>query len=117
MFPTVDPTTSNPRLRLCHHILHAALQDEEQTVLAGSLSFEDIETSEKVMIRNLRVIPQRGNGGDPEVILFWTKSFRAAGNLVVCAQDMDAINRLITAHLVCEIVGGKGSPHMCTRYP
>lgn len=39
----------------------------------------------------------------PEIILFWGRSMRRGGNLVVC-PDMSSMNRIIQAYLVCEVV-------------
>lgn len=39
----------------------------------------------------------------PEIILFWGRSMRSGGNLVVC-PDTSSMNRIIQAYLVCEVV-------------
>lgn len=39
----------------------------------------------------------------PEIILFWARSMRRGGDLVVCPNEQ-SMNRLIRAYLVCEIV-------------
>lgn len=39
----------------------------------------------------------------PEIILFWGRSMRRGGNLVVC-PDVSSMDRLIQAYLVCEVV-------------
>lgn len=39
----------------------------------------------------------------PEIILFWARSMRSGGNLVVC-PNTQSMNRLIQAYLVCEVV-------------
>eukprot|EP00903_Cladosiphon_okamuranus_P008292 g7979.t1 len=39
----------------------------------------------------------------PEIILFWARSMRRGGNLVVCPNEQ-SMNRLIRAYLVCEVV-------------
>ena len=39
----------------------------------------------------------------PEIILFWARSMRRGGNLVVC-PNTQSMNRLIQAYLVCEVV-------------
>lgn len=39
----------------------------------------------------------------PEIIMFWGRSKRTGGNLVVC-PDKSSMDRLIQAYLVCEVV-------------
>ena len=39
----------------------------------------------------------------PEIILFWARSMRRGGNLVVCPNSQ-SMNRLIRAYMVCEVV-------------
>lgn len=39
----------------------------------------------------------------PEIVLFWGRSKRTGGNLVVC-PDKYSMDRLIQAYLVCEVV-------------
>lgn len=39
----------------------------------------------------------------PEIILFWARNRRRAGNLVVCPNET-SMNRLVQAYLVCEVV-------------
>lgn len=49
----------------------------------------------------------RGHIGNGEIILLWTASARVGGNVALCAHDSSAIQHLVRAHLVCEIVYSK----------
>lgn len=46
---------------------------------------------------------RRAHAKLPEIILFWARSMRRGGNLVVCPNEQ-SMNRLIRAYLVCEVV-------------
>lgn len=39
----------------------------------------------------------------PEIFLFWARNRRRGGNLIVC-PNVNAIDRLVQAYLVCEVV-------------
>eukprot|EP00752_Nemacystus_decipiens_P008414 g7523.t1 len=92
-------------------IAEVSYQDGDQTMFHGTIRFDDNkDTTQRTAIvawplDNARPAPWTNDHvGNEEIILFWTASARPGGNLGLCAHNLNAIEHLVKAHLVCEVV-------------
>lgn len=68
---------------------------EAQTAAAARVAEREAKEAEEATAKTRSKLP--------EIVLFWARSMRSGGNLVICPNEQ-SMNRLIRAYLVCEVV-------------